>query len=101
MEINWFIVLTSYFVVWWTVLFVVLPYGVVREEKPQPGHDAGAPKKSHIRKKFLLTSILSALIWLMLYLMIAAGWLDYLVYRFGGSDAADKISYFSGISGRA
>jgi predicted secreted protein len=92
MDINWFIVLTSYFVVWWTVLFAVLPYGVERDDKPQPGHDAGAPKKPHIGRKFLLTSVLSAVIWLMLYFMIAAGWLDYLVYWFGGSDAADRIS---------
>ncbi|MFV3073396.1 DUF1467 family protein [Niveispirillum fermenti] len=51
-----------YFTVWWTVLFMVLPFGVKREEVEQVGHQPGAPARPQILKKFLWTSVLSAVL---------------------------------------
>ncbi|HBN48352.1 MAG TPA: DUF1467 domain-containing protein, partial [Thalassospira sp.] len=61
---NWFSAILVYIVIWWLVLFMVLPFGVKREENVQPGHDSGAPQKPHMWKKVLATSLISAILWL-------------------------------------
>ena len=43
--------LVVYFLIWWVMLFAVLPWGVRREENPEPGHDPGAPMKTHLWTK--------------------------------------------------
>ena len=53
---NWFMI---YIVVWWVVLFAVLPFGMERVENPEPGHDAGAPRDPKLKKKFILTSFIA------------------------------------------
>lgn len=49
--------------IWWVVIFTILPLGVQRESAPLPGHDHGAPKKHHLPLKILITTVLSTLIW--------------------------------------
>lgn len=54
--------------VWWVVLFMVLPFGV-RTENPEKGHDAGAPQKPYLLRKFIITTVISLFVtWLILYL---------------------------------
>lgn len=45
-----------YFVLWWLVLFAVLPIGVQRDEAPEAGHDHGAPRSANIRQKMIWTT---------------------------------------------
>lgn len=55
--------LALYFVVWWTVLFGVLPLGNARESDPTRvvhGQDPGAPAKPRLREKALLTTVVAA-----------------------------------------
>ncbi len=80
---NWFILLTSYFVVWWTVLFAVLPFGVERNINPERGHDPGAPKNVNIKRKFMITSIVAAVVWLILYYLARKGALDAMIEWIG------------------
>lgn len=54
--------LVVYFVTWWTVLFVVLPFGVRQPDAPQEGV-VGAPVAPDLKRKFLITSVLAAVIW--------------------------------------
>ena len=68
-----------YFVVWWITLFAVLPLWV----KPQsddgdviPGTATSAPVSPMILKKFALTTVLSAAIFLFFYIMITYQWLS-------------------------
>ena len=42
---NWFSGILVYIVIWWLVLFMVLPVGVKRVETVEAGHDRGAPEK--------------------------------------------------------
>ncbi|PZR86310.1 Predicted secreted protein [Bosea lupini] len=68
--------LAVYFVIWWTVLFVTLPFGVRSQAESgevQKGTDPGAPVAPALLKKALITSILAAIvfagvwyIWMML-----------------------------------
>ncbi len=55
-----------FLVIWWIILFMVLPFGVHIEENPEKGLATSAPKNPNLKKKFLVTTILTAIIWLMI-----------------------------------
>lgn len=52
-----------FFIIWWIVLFMVLPFGVSIDENPQKGFATSAPKNPNLKKKFLMTTILAGMIW--------------------------------------
>lgn len=58
-----------YFVTWWTVIFVVLPWGVRRDERPEPGHADGAPAQAMMLRKILWTTIVTSVLWIGFYLV--------------------------------
>ena len=62
-----------YLLVWWVMLFTVLPLGVEREETPQKGFDAGAPKYANLKRKLVLNSILSAVFVAILWVLVDTG----------------------------
>jgi predicted secreted protein len=54
-----------YFVVWWIVLFLTLPFGVRSQHEDgegSPGTDPGAPIASQMGRKLIWTTVLSAAI---------------------------------------
>ena len=59
-----------YLLIWWLSLFTVLPWGNNAAQDSQIGHVSSAPFKPRIKKKFLITTILSAFIWGGLYAII-------------------------------
>jgi predicted secreted protein len=57
--------LALYFVVWWTVLFAVLPFGVRSQAETgevTPGSDPGAPALPALGEKAIWTTIVAALV---------------------------------------
>lgn len=64
-----------YIVIWWLVIFMVLPFGVqqIDEEDALQGHSAGAPKKPMLIRKLLVTTVISAVLWGLLYLVFESG----------------------------
>ena len=48
-----------YVIFWWLILFITLPFGVTRDKKVIHGNDPGAPKKTLLKKKILITSFAS------------------------------------------
>lgn len=60
-----------YFVIWWTVLFAVLPFGVRNAheagEVVQQGNEAGAPVAHGLVKKFLITTVVAAVVFAAIY----------------------------------
>ena len=55
-----------YFVLWWVVLFVALPFGVRSQHEEgggSPGTDPGAPIASKMGRKLIWTTLLSAAIY--------------------------------------
>lgn len=51
-----------YLLVWWVMLFTVLPMGVERNTETGKGHDSGAPVAPMLKKKLIINSIVSAVI---------------------------------------
>lgn len=66
-----------YLICWWTVLFAVLPLGMSQEgqEKPTDGGQWGAPANPNLKKKFITTTWVSALVWVLIMVLIAIGWM--------------------------
>ena len=60
---QWIGSIFIFIVVWWVVLFSVLPWGVRREEHPEIGHDPGAPAVTHLKKKLIVTTAITFVIW--------------------------------------
>lgn len=60
-----------YFVIWWTVLFTVLPFGVRNADEAgetvQQGNEAGAPVVHGMLRKFLITTVISAAVFAAVY----------------------------------
>jgi predicted secreted protein len=56
--------LAIYFIMWWVVLFAVLPFGVRSAHETgtavEEGHDAGAPMAPRLLKKAAITTVISA-----------------------------------------
>ena len=52
-----------FFLIWWVVLFAVLPWGVRSQHEGgeiAPGTDPGAPAIPHLGRKLLWTTLVSA-----------------------------------------
>ena len=67
---SWTTILAIYFVLWWVVLFAVLPFGV-RSQAEQgdvsPGTDPGAPAIPALKAKLAWTTVVSAAVFGMAY----------------------------------
>jgi predicted secreted protein len=66
---GWATGLMVYLVIWWTVLFAVLPLGVKRVENPGRGQDHGAPERPELKRKAIITTLVSAVLWLAFFML--------------------------------
>ena len=53
-------------VLWWTVIFAVLPWGNRPPERVEPGHAASAPAKPRLLIKFAVTTAVTLVLWLLI-----------------------------------
>lgn len=67
---SWVSGLFVYFITYWTVLFAILPWGNHAEINPVTGHAPSAPANPRIKQKFIATGIVSAIIWIIIYVLI-------------------------------
>ncbi|MFO1083688.1 MAG: DUF1467 family protein [Reyranellaceae bacterium] len=65
---SWATGVMVYIVVWWIVLFAVLPLGVRRVGTPGRGEDHGAPEKPELLRKAIITTITAAVLWLAFFI---------------------------------
>jgi predicted secreted protein len=71
--------LAIYFVIWWIVLFLTLPFGVRSQHEDGEsvaGTDPGAPIMARMGRKLIWTTIISALIFAVAMLAYNAGYLN-------------------------
>ncbi|MGH1455397.1 MAG: DUF1467 family protein [Alphaproteobacteria bacterium] len=65
-------------IIWWLVIFCVLPIGLPteHEEGDEGVRAGGAPKNLNIKKKLLLTTLISAGLWIIVFIVIQMGIFD-------------------------
>jgi predicted secreted protein len=67
---TWVSAIVVFLITWWTVLFAVLPWGNRPAENPEPGHEPAAPAQPRLLRKFAVTTLISAVIFVGIYLFI-------------------------------
>ena len=75
---NWFNAAVLFTIIWWTVLFAVLPFGV----RPVPEADEatgwrGAPEQARMGRKLLVTTLISVALWGVALAVIQSGWISF------------------------
>ena len=66
-----------YFVLWWIVLFLTLPFGVRSQHEDgvgEPGTDPGAPIRTLMGRKLIWTTVISAVIFAVAWFAYNAGY---------------------------
>ena len=63
-----------YVMIWWIIFFSVLPRGIRSNKEVFKerigGMDPGAPKNPQIRKKFLITTLITSIIFAVIYYLV-------------------------------
>jgi predicted secreted protein len=76
--------LAIFFILWWIVLFAVLPWGVRSQQESgevAPGTDPGAPAVPRLKQKLIWTTIVTTVVfaaWYVVYVnrLIPIDWFD-------------------------
>ena len=62
--------LAIYFIIWWLVLFAVLPFGVRSQQESgevTPGSDPGAPALPQLVRKLIWTTVIAGVVFALCY----------------------------------
>ncbi len=73
---NLFSAFVVWLIIWWLVLFIILPIGIrgqAEEGDIVEGSEPGAPHSLDIKKKFIQTTIIASVIWVLTCLLIVSG----------------------------
>ncbi|MBS0643144.1 MAG: DUF1467 family protein [Acetobacteraceae bacterium] len=78
---NWFTGVVLFVIIWWTALFAVLPLGTHPVQDPDNVSGwRGAPENPRLVRKVIVTTIVTAIIWLGVFAVVKS---DYLSFRHG------------------
>jgi predicted secreted protein len=78
---SWYTAFLVFAVIWWTVIFAILPLGVRRTDDPVRGTDRGAPERPDLKRKAMITTAIAAVFWVLWYVVWV---LDVFDWRAGG-----------------
>lgn len=72
---GWVSGVAVYIVIWWVVIFMVLPWGVrpIQDNDIAKGHAPSAPLRPLMLRKVVATSAIAAVVWLIVYFVIDSG----------------------------
>ena len=69
-----------YISIWWIVFFSILPIGIksqnIKISDELHGNDRGAPKNPKIKKKFFITTLITSIIFLIIYYLVSQDYLN-------------------------
>jgi predicted secreted protein len=69
-------ILAVYFILWWVVLFAVLPWGARSQSdsgEVSPGTEPGAPSVHRVGRALLWTTLIASLLFVVLWAVYTAG----------------------------
>ncbi len=75
---TWFTGGMLYLLIWWLVLFTVLPWRAHPPAEPETGHADSAPANPMMVRKALATTAISAVVWVGCYFLITS---DLITFR--------------------
>lgn len=67
---NIFSALVVYVCIWWVVFFCTLPFGIENIGKPKKGEMPGAPVDPGLKRKAIIATIISAVLWAVAFAVI-------------------------------
>jgi predicted secreted protein len=70
---DWFGAAVVFAIVWWLILFMVLPFGAAPPDEVEPGMATSAPAKPRMPLKLAITTILAALVTALIVWLIDSG----------------------------
>jgi len=76
---NPFSAFVVFLIIWWVVLFAILPIGVrgqAEEDDVARGTEPGAPTKANMLWKVKVTTIITLVLWLIICAVITFGLID-------------------------
>ena len=66
-----------YIIIWWIVFFAILPIDVNRTKTIKiEGEDAGSPENPKVLKKFIYCTLITSVIFVIIYLLIKFEYLN-------------------------
>ena len=69
-----------YICIWWVIFFITLPFGIKSEKKifkeNIEGNDPGAPKKPYILQKFIISTLITSILFFAIYYMVNNNYLN-------------------------
>lgn len=74
---NIFTSIIVFLLVFWTTLFIVLPWGNRRPDEHEVGHTASSPFNRRLQQKFLITFGVSFVIWAIIAILIHIEVIDF------------------------
>ncbi len=74
---DWGPGIVVFVIIWWLVLFCVLPWGVRQPHTLEAGHAAGAPENPRMWLRFAVTTLIAAALWGLANYVAASGWISF------------------------
>ena len=71
---SWVSGTAVFIMVWWVVIFMVLPWGVKRDAATG---QIGAPDKAQIGRKMIITTIITIIIWLGINFIVSSPYFSF------------------------
>lgn len=90
---NWATLAAIYFIIWWTVLFAVLPWGARSQHdsgEVVEGSEPGAPSLPRLRRKVMWTTVVATVVFGLFYASYATNLIT--VDRLAGLMGLPKLS---------
>jgi predicted secreted protein len=67
-----------FFLIWWTVLFAVLPLGITPDPEAAPaGGWRGAPTRVRVLRVVLVTTLVTVVIWFGIEWLVRSEWMSF------------------------
>jgi predicted secreted protein len=70
---DWFQSMIVFAVVWWLILFMVLPFGAAPPDEVEPGMATSAPARPRIGLKLAITTVLAMVVTALAVWLIDSG----------------------------
>jgi predicted secreted protein len=74
---GWVTGIVLYILVWWVTLFAILPLWVTPSEPNDIGGPAGAPQNPMLMRKLVLTTVVAAVVWFGIYIVVHEPWFSF------------------------